>query len=47
MSRFVKDALLYFIVGLLVGVYVFKLLLVPCDQSLFLLYDVESSDVPF
>ena len=47
MSRFVKDALLYFIVGLLVGIYVFKLLLVPDDQSLFLLYDVESSDAPF
>jgi hypothetical protein len=47
MSQFVKDALLYFIVGLLIGTYVLKLLLIPSDQNLFLLQDVESSSVPF
>jgi hypothetical protein len=45
-GRFIKNALLYFIVGFLFGIYMLKVVLLPSGQSLFLIYENGTPHVP-
>ena len=46
MNHYFKDALLYFLVGLLFGIYIFKFFLLPPGQNLFLFLEKEIPYVP-